>query len=196
MKKILQVVGALLLSGCATVVSGTSQTVAISSTPQGAYCSVSRGGGQVGAISSTPGNVSVGKSGSALSVTCSKPGYQSATSFANSSFNGWTFGNIVVGGLIGVAVDASTGANFDYPASIDVPMQPDVSARPMISQRLEQMEPTPASMAARSMVTAKGMAQPDGSRGKRAFLRGACSAGDMSACILAEADAPTRTRRD
>jgi hypothetical protein len=33
------------------------------------------------------------------------------------------FGNILFGGLIGVGVDMSTGAAYDYPALITVPMQ-------------------------------------------------------------------------
>lgn len=35
-----------------------------------------------------------------------------------------TFGNILFGGIIGVAVDASSGAMHEYPAAISIAMAP------------------------------------------------------------------------
>ncbi len=188
MARLFVCLAAVLLSGCATIVNGTSQTVAVNSTPQGASCSVDRGGSTLNSIAATPSIVPVSKSINSLVVTCSKPGYKTATTSASSSFNGWTFGNILIGGLVGVAVDASTGANFDYPHSVDVAMTPDPAAT--ISGRSEGAGPSLGSIAARSLMTTRAMAQPAGSRTRLAFLQGACSAGDESACIVAEADHP------
>ena len=47
-------------------------------------------------------------------------GYQPTTTAASSSFTGTTFGNILAGGLIGVAVDAASGANSRYPSEVRV----------------------------------------------------------------------------
>lgn len=107
-----------LLSACATIVAGTSQTVTVSTTPPGASCTLDRIGERVGAISPTPGSVRVDKSKNDLSVTCSKEGFQTATVGHSSNFNGATFGNILVGGVIGVVVDAASGANFNYPPDV------------------------------------------------------------------------------
>lgn len=34
------------------------------------------------------------------------------------------FGNILLGGLVGVVVDAASGANFDYPAEVRLELAP------------------------------------------------------------------------
>lgn len=58
------------------------------------------------------------KSKNDLSVTCAKDGYQTATTVHAPSFGGATFGNIIAGGVIGVVVDAASGANYSYPDDI------------------------------------------------------------------------------
>jgi hypothetical protein len=118
---------ALMLGGCATVVEGTSQSVAITTQPPGASCSVSRMGQDVGAVQSTPGSVHVDKSKNDLSVTCAKEGYQTTTVTYSPEFNGATFGNIILGGGIGAVVDASTGANYNYPKEVSLAL-PEASA--------------------------------------------------------------------
>jgi len=116
-----------LLGACATLVNGTSQTVTVSTTPPAASCTLDRMGARVGAISATPGSVHLDKSKNDLSVTCSKEGFQTASVAHASSFSGATFGNIIAGGVIGVIVDAASGANYSYPADIRI----DMAANPM-----------------------------------------------------------------
>ncbi len=57
--------------------------------------------------------------GSELVVTISKPGYHTArvnvTSEASGAGGAGMAGNILVGGLIGVGIDASSGAMLDLP---------------------------------------------------------------------------------
>ncbi len=67
-----------------------------------------------------------GKRKNDLSVTCAKDGYQTATVAHPPSFGAATFGNIVAGGVIGVVVDAASGANYTYPDDICV----DLAANP------------------------------------------------------------------
>lgn len=124
MLKALVVLPLAFLSACATIVTGTSQTVTVSTDPAGAACTLDRAGARVGAIPQTPGSVRIGKSGKDLSVTCAKDGYQTATVQQSSSFNGVTFGNILAGGVIGVVVDASSGANFNYPGDVRLALAP------------------------------------------------------------------------
>ena len=73
---------------------------------------------RIGAIAQTPGSVRLDKSKNDLSVTCSKPGFQTATVTKAPSFGGATFGNIITGGVVGVVVDAASGANYEYPGDI------------------------------------------------------------------------------
>ena len=111
----------IFLSACATIVNGSSQTVTVSTTPPGATCTVDRMGVRIGAIAQTPGSVRLDKSKNDLSVTCSKPGFQTANVTKAPSFGGATFGNIllgVIGGPVAVVVDAASGANYEYPGDI------------------------------------------------------------------------------
>lgn len=107
-----------LLGACATIMEGTTQSVQITTTPPGAHCSIAREGAPLGEIASTPGSVQVSKSKNDLAVTCSLPGYQTATIAQSPSFSGTTFGNIVVGGGIGAIADAASGANYYYPSQV------------------------------------------------------------------------------
>ena len=118
MLKAIFIIPIALLSACATIVNGSSQTVTVSTTPPGATCTVDRMGARIGAVAQTPGSVRLDKSKNDLSVTCGKPGFQTATVTKEPSFGGATFGNIIAGGVIGVVVDAASGANYEYPGDI------------------------------------------------------------------------------
>src|SRR5215469_16450448 len=88
---------ASMFTGCATIMEGTGQSVAISTTPPGAACSVIREGQTLGQVTSTPGSVRVDKSKNDLTVTCSKQGYPTASVTQTPKFVGTTFGNILLG---------------------------------------------------------------------------------------------------
>lgn len=111
-------------SGCASIVEGTDQSVTVQTTPSGASCELKRDGAVIGVVNPTPGTVTVDKSKDDIAVICKKDGYQDASGAFSSDFEGMTFGNILFGGFIGVAVDASSGAMHEYPASITVAMAP------------------------------------------------------------------------
>jgi membrane-associated protease RseP (regulator of RpoE activity) len=111
---------AISLTGCATIMEGTGQSVTISTDPAGAACTVDRGGTRVGQVNPTPGSLRLDKSKDDLQVACTKDGFQTSTVSRSSKFVGTTFGNIIIGGLTGVLIDAVTGANFTYPSEIKV----------------------------------------------------------------------------
>jgi hypothetical protein len=113
----------IAVSGCATIIKGTTQSVAVTTPPTtGATCTLSskEGNWQI----TSPGVAHVEKSKEDIQVTCEKPGWQTATATIPSNFQGWTLGNIILGGVIGVGVDAATGAMNEYPGAFQVPMQP------------------------------------------------------------------------
>jgi hypothetical protein len=72
----------------------------------------------------TPGSVSIHRSLEDLTLSCTKDGFAPATDVEKSATKGMAFGNILFGGLIGTAVDVSTGAAYDYPTLISVPVVP------------------------------------------------------------------------
>jgi hypothetical protein len=112
------------LCACATVVEGTSQSITINTEPQGAECHLNRKGKEIGAIAQTPGSVRIDKSGADITVTCTKDGYQETKVTSSSKFVGTTAGNIIAGGVIGIVVDAASGANYVYPDSVQVALAP------------------------------------------------------------------------
>ena len=114
-----------LMCGCATIVKGDSQEISVTTEPAGAVCELTRGGQSVATINPTPGAVRVSKSKYDISLTCKKQGYVDATASVPSSFQGWTVGNVLIGGLIGVAIDAGSGAINQYEADVVVKLQPE-----------------------------------------------------------------------
>ncbi|ANK80243.1 MAG: hypothetical protein TEF_05145 [Rhizobiales bacterium NRL2] len=140
-------VSALLLSAaCATVVEGTTQNVTVATDPAGAACELKNDGKLVGAVNPTPGSLLLDRSNDDLDVECLKDGYLPGNLVMSSKFTGTTFGNIILGGGIGILVDAASGANNRYPESVSLVLTPEVFRSQAevdahfakLSQRVEQ----------------------------------------------------------
>lgn len=114
---------ALCLGGCSTIVEGQSQQVAIATNPAGANCSLERQGAQIAKIESTPGTVLIQKTKYDVTIKCSKDGYQEATYLDKSGAAAATFGNIILGGGIGWAVDSATGSDNKYDSPVTITLQ-------------------------------------------------------------------------
>ena len=120
---------AATLGGCASVTRGTTETISISSTPAGAEATVSGLDNPTACI--TPCAV-VAKRSADISITFAKPGFETEvvtlTKEVPATGAAGFAGNIVVGGLVGMGVDAVTGAAQDHkPNPVIVTLQP---ARP------------------------------------------------------------------
>lgn len=110
----------VVLAGCATIMNrGGHQRVLINSEPPGATATID------GVISiTTPGEVSLKRNKSHV-VRIEKEGYQPANRMIDNELSGWVFGNILIGGLIGLAIDMGTGAAFKLdPDTINVTLSP------------------------------------------------------------------------
>lgn len=70
----------------------------------------------------------IDKSKNDLTASCSKPDYDTATITQSAHFGAATFGNIIAGGVAGVIVDAASGANYTYPATMQIALSPSVPA--------------------------------------------------------------------
>jgi hypothetical protein len=69
-----------------------------------------------------------------MAVRCTKPGWQDAVATIPSDFQGWTIADLFIpGGLVGLGVDAATGAINEYPNAFQVPMQPIYGYAPPLS---------------------------------------------------------------
>lgn len=112
------------LAACGTITQGTSQDIAVTSTPEGAHCDFTRKGRLLGTIDRTPGTLTVDKTKHDIMLTCALPGYQTASVNLESGYGIGTFGNIILGGLIGWGIDEASGAVNKYPTSAQVTFVP------------------------------------------------------------------------
>lgn len=123
----------LLTSGCASIMSGTTDLVKVSSDPDEAKVTISNKAGEVINKTQTPVTLNLKKSrgyfkGETYTVKLEKKGYQTQSFTVDSQPNGWYLaGNLVFGGLIGwFAVDPVTGAMFSLtPDEINVKLVPE-----------------------------------------------------------------------
>lgn len=115
---------ALACSACATIVGGTTQEVFIESEPAGAYCKLDRQNATAGIVNPTPGRVGLSRSRENVIVSCTLAGFEQSDEVLVASFTGATVGNLLLGGLVGVAIDASSGANNKYPDRVMIIMTP------------------------------------------------------------------------
>lgn len=115
---------AFTISGCSTITTGTTHELAITSSPSGANCRASRDDKVIGAVNPTPGSLIVGKSTRDMVINCTLPGHQAGVSVVKADFQAWTLGNLLIGGVVGVAVDAASGALGKYPPSVMVALAP------------------------------------------------------------------------
>ena len=94
------------LPGCATIMHGSSQDLAIQSNPSGATVAVN---GVRNA--QTPATLTLPRK-SIQSLEITLDGYRPFQMQLQRGTSGWVWGNIVFGGLIGLVVDASTGGMY------------------------------------------------------------------------------------
>ncbi len=103
---ILAVSLSVLVWSCATIMHGTTQKIGISSSPSGAKVVINNV-----EYGTTPTFAQL-KRGDDHIVKISLEGYQTAELTITKSVSGWVWGNIVFGGLIGLAVDAISGGLY------------------------------------------------------------------------------------
>ena len=106
----------ILISGCATIFGHSSYPVSINSDPSGAAVSITDKKGKEVYKGVSPAMVTLKSSAgyfkkAEYQVKISSDGYAEQIIPVNYKLNGWYFGNILIGGLIGMLiVDPATGA--------------------------------------------------------------------------------------
>lgn len=98
---------ALLMSSCATIISGSKQNVKFSSDPSTATIFIDEV-----EVGKTPFEIKLARK-SEHSVLIKLEGYQTYETKLTKNFNGWYVGNILIGGLIGLIIDPITGAMYN-----------------------------------------------------------------------------------
>lgn len=112
-------------TACATVIEGTSQIIAIYTTPEGAACTLSQNGKVIGSVASTPATISVAKSKYDLVVMCAKQGYVLGTSKNHSDQAATALANGLLGGfsIVGNVTDSISGASNKYDSVVTIALE-------------------------------------------------------------------------
>jgi hypothetical protein len=129
MKKTVLTLAVLTVSGCATIFEGPSKAVTIDSAPGGAEFTIADRSGQVIHRGTTPQQLTL-KNGAGMfvpakyTITMTKAGYEETVAELTPNVAGWYFGNILLGGAIGMLlVDPATGAMYKLPDQTVVPLR-------------------------------------------------------------------------
>ena len=114
----------VLIGGCATITKGSMQSVSIN-TPHvvGAVCTLSSP--SIGNRTITaPNTISIEKASYNIDVHCKKECYEDGVGVIATSVEVMTAGNILIGGVVGLGVDALSGAINKYEPEATIEMHP------------------------------------------------------------------------
>lgn len=121
-------VSVALMTGCASIMHGTTQKVGISSSPTGATVSVDNK-----TLGITPLFADL-KRGQEHIITIEMPGYEKTQLTVTKKVSGWVWGNILFGGLIGLGVDSLSGGLYDLtPEQLNAEMKKSGSSVSMVT---------------------------------------------------------------
>lgn len=98
--------GIAAIAGCGTIMHGTSQDIGLASTPSGAKVMLDNK-----ELGVTPTIAKLSRKDNHV-VHFALDGYQPTDLTITRSVSGWVWGNIVFGGLVGLAVDAISGGLY------------------------------------------------------------------------------------
>jgi hypothetical protein len=118
------VAAGIAFAGCATITKGTTQAVSIN-TPgvPGAQCTLTSSA--IGTkVVHTPGTIVLEKGQDGVSVYCKKECYSDGVGVIASNVEAMAAGNIIAGGVIGLGVDAASGAMNKYNTDNQFAMTP------------------------------------------------------------------------
>lgn len=162
MKAILAVALIAPLAACATITRGTTQAFTVESEPSGAAVETSNGL----SCPATPCTFARVSREAEFSVTISKPGYRTTTHNVTHETAGGgaagMAGNVLLGGVIGAAVDGNNGATQDLvPNPLRVTLEPIQQASFPAAAPAAMTQPAAATTAETPAAQAEAPPAPD-----------------------------------
>jgi len=119
----------VMILSCASVVSRSEYDVTITSNPSNSYITITDRDGFDVFSGNTPAYVTLPADagyfvGAKYTVTFEKPGFQTETLLLQNKIDGWYFGNLLLGGIIGMLIiDPFTGAMWKLPSNMHASLQ-------------------------------------------------------------------------
>jgi hypothetical protein len=124
------IAASVFASGCATIVHSGPRKVPVASTPPGAKVTIYDRSNAMVLTNTTPFTATLTPragyfKGQNYRLVFEMPGYKLAEVRLQSTVSGWYFGNILIGGLLGMLiVDPATGAMYNLsPQKIEQPLE-------------------------------------------------------------------------
>lgn len=99
------------LTGCATIMNSSKQEMTLSSSPSQASFTVKNAMGMNVFSGNTPSIFKLERK-SKYVITMNLKGYRPAEIYIDKKFNMWFCGNLICGGLLGMVIDAVSGAMY------------------------------------------------------------------------------------
>ena len=111
-------------TGCASITTGNHQLVTVHATgcdAENVVCTIQNKDNYLTVPAGGAANIEKGSK--ALAITCTdEDNTVSGTASHESTYQPANLGNVLLGGGVGIIVDAATGAMWKYPESVVVPM--------------------------------------------------------------------------
>ena len=140
-KAIFALTSCSVFSGCASIISDTEYSVAIGTfVPDAKFIVKDERSGSIVHMGTAPQSVVLSSSsgffqGAKYRIEMEKDGYQKSYHYLNADVDPWYFGNLIFGGLIGLAiVDPLTGAMWKLPEHVTVGLYPSSLQKERISE--------------------------------------------------------------
>ena len=134
---------AIIILGCASIVSRSEYDVTITSNPTDSYITITDRDGFDVFSGTTPAYVTLPADagyfvGATYTVKFEKDGFQTQTLMLKNKIDGWYFGNILLGGVIGMLIiDPLTGAMWKLPPNLHASLQGGMNSINIDDQRLD-----------------------------------------------------------
>lgn len=106
---LLAVLSTLFLTGCSTIMTGSTHKMNVTSNVKSAKVYVN--GVYKG---NAPAMLELQKANGPFAIKVEAPGYKPYTTIVERRVSEWVFGNIIVGGPVGLAIDYLTGGLYVY----------------------------------------------------------------------------------
>jgi hypothetical protein len=113
------------LASCSTIIRGSRDTIRLTAPDcSKAMCEVRHSEGKQ-TVSYLPGTAIFDRGWKQVSIECWERGDKANVVYADlePSLDGWTYGNVLLGGVIGTAIDVSQGSTGKLPDSVMLPLR-------------------------------------------------------------------------
>lgn len=115
--------GCLLpLGACASIASDNITETAIETEPAAASCKFY--GHRYFHQVATPASVTLPAKAAPITLICEAEGHRREVAYLDTEADGWIFGNMLLGGGIGIMIDGASGAGQEYPERVFLPLEP------------------------------------------------------------------------